>query len=156
MPVSITHINTKKGPFKHLILNIYLYFPLYLNVAQKITILCVLRKGNPPIYEFGRFEMTPEFQTQQTYHVIGNPRKLTNRESGFPADMIECLLISQGLVNKELYAMTTTFYPPINCLKARPLETTLSCKTCCVRPVASCGNRPKIGRARLQGKSCTT
>ena len=43
-------------------------------------------------------------------------------------------------------------------VKARPHETTLSCKTCCVRPSVSCGreNRPKIGRARLQGKSCTT
>ena len=55
----------KKGPFKHLVGNIYLYFPLYLNEAQKITILCVLRKGNPPKYEFGHSEMTPEFQTQQ-------------------------------------------------------------------------------------------
>ena len=51
----------KKGPFKHLIGTIYLFYcPLYLNVAQKITILCVIRKGNPPKYEFGRFEMTPE------------------------------------------------------------------------------------------------
>ena len=50
----------KMGPFKHLIGKIYLYCPLYLNVAQKITILCVIRKGNPPKYEFGRFEMTPE------------------------------------------------------------------------------------------------
>ena len=47
-----------KGPFKHLIGKIYLYCPLYLNVAQNLTILCVLRKGNnPPKYEFGRFEM---------------------------------------------------------------------------------------------------
>ena len=89
----------KKGPFEHLTGNIYLYFPLYLNEAQKITILCVLRKGNPPKY--GHFEMTPEFQTQQTYHVIGNPRELAEEESGFPADMTECLLTGQGFVNKE-------------------------------------------------------
>ena len=101
MPVLITCINTKKGPVKHLIGNIYLYCPLCLNVAQKITSLCVLRKGNQHKYEFGHFEMKPEFQTQQTYHVIGNPRELANRESGFPADMIECLLTRQGLVNKE-------------------------------------------------------
>ena len=60
MPVLITHINTKRVPFKHLIVNIYLYCPFYLNVAQKITILCVLSKGNPPKYEFDHFEMTPE------------------------------------------------------------------------------------------------
>ena len=85
----------------HLIGNRYLYFPVYLNEAQKITILCVLRKGNPPKYEFGHFEMTPEFQTQQTYHVIGNPRELANGESGFPADMIKHLLTRQRFVNKE-------------------------------------------------------
>ena len=45
--------------------------------------------------------MTPEFQTQQIYHVIGNPRELANRELGFPADMIERLLTRQGFVNKE-------------------------------------------------------
>ena len=50
----------KKGLFKHLIGNIYLYCPFYLNVAQKIrSILCVLRKGNPSKYEFDHFEMTP-------------------------------------------------------------------------------------------------
>ena len=91
----------KKGPFKYLFGKIYLYCTLYLIEAQKITILCALRKGNPPKYEFGRFEMTPEFQTKQTYHVIGNPRELANGESGFPADMIECLLTRQGFVNKE-------------------------------------------------------
>ena len=61
----------------------------------------MLRKGNRSKYEFCRFEMTPEFQTQQTYHVIGNPRELANRESGFPADMIESLLTRQGFVNKQ-------------------------------------------------------
>ena len=86
MPVLITCINTKKGPVKHLI------------VAQKITILCVLRKGNQHKYEFGHFEMTPEFQT---HHVIGNPRELANRELGFPADMMERLLARQGFANKE-------------------------------------------------------
>ena len=69
----------------------YLYWTLYFNVALSITSPCVLKKGNQPKYEFGHFEMTPEFQTQQTYHMIGNPRELANRELGFPADMIECL-----------------------------------------------------------------
>ena len=59
------------------------------------------KKRESTQYEFGHFEMTPEFQTQQTYHVIGNPRELANGESGFPADMIECLLTRQGFVNKE-------------------------------------------------------
>ena len=46
----------------------------------------------------------------------------------------------------------------ILCLKARPHETTLSCTTCCVQHVSSCGrgNRLKISRARRQEKLCTT
>ena len=78
---------------------------------------------------------------------------LTRRLQG-GADFLNLKLV----IIKQIPYYGPTIYRPIGILKARPRETTLSCTTCCVQHVSSCGrgNRLKISRARRQEKLCTT